>query len=210
MPHGHAREVAHERRIGGVHQRAFHAGSRDGVGAVQHVERNSRLGRGFQAVGHGGLVGVEPHADVLDVVHQRVEALQHFRRRPERASIEAVNLDARRGVGGILDSGAVFHSSEAVLGGEKRGHLDAGLFHEIHVAPAHAIQARLVRNQPYPLSAEKLEILIHQRIEASLRGGVARHLAARAGGEGVAVSGKRDVPHAHADARGHNGRDLGA
>ena len=80
VPHGNVmtgyKSVLHVDR-----QRAFHTFSIEGIDPVQNDERKLRLCSGFHAVEHGGDVGVEARANILNVEDQHLHPAQCFRGR---------------------------------------------------------------------------------------------------------------------------------
>ena len=142
------------------------------VGPVQHVEFNARFGRGLQGVSHRRDVGIEARADVLDIEHERVEALQLFRRGPLAvAAIEAVDGDSTALVDAIGNVRLVQFSAQPVLGREDR--FEADIWRrgqQVDVAPPQAVDPRVVGQEPDFLATQACETLGCKHIQPRLYG----------------------------------------
>ena len=75
---------------------ARHILAAERIGPVEHDEGNARRGRGLHGEAHGRDVGVEAHADVLDVEHQHVDVAQHGGRRLLGCAVQAEHGHADR------------------------------------------------------------------------------------------------------------------
>ena len=125
---------------------------------VRPVEDDDALpvrGGGFHGVRHGPDVGVVARADILDVEDERVEPLQHRRRRPPGGPVEAVDGDPSVRVGD-LDQ-VLLDGVEAVLGGEERGERHSRQpGHHVARVPEGRVHRRRVRDQPDPEAPQQL------------------------------------------------------
>ena len=121
VPHGHGK-ISDEIRFVQVQHRALDNFTTDRIGAIENEKRDVMLGRFLHAIGHGRRVGIKTHPGVLDVEDQRVDAFEHFIRRPKRVAIKAVDREAR---GWIFCGGDFFivAAGQSVFRAEKRNHL---------------------------------------------------------------------------------------
>jgi hypothetical protein len=108
----------------GIEHRPFHNLTAERIGAVEDEKRDVSLGSCLHAICHCCRVRIEPHAGVLNVEDQRVNALQHFVRGTKRFSIEAVNAKARRGIFGGSDL-FIIAAGKAVLRAEQGNQLNS-------------------------------------------------------------------------------------
>ena len=115
------RKGAGEGEIVGVEHRPFDVVAGEGVGAVENIEGDFRFRRFLHGVEHGGFVGVEAHAGILNIEDQGVDSRQHFGRGTVGGAVEAPDAESGGRVGRIGDAGMVFHAGEAVFGRKKRG-----------------------------------------------------------------------------------------
>jgi len=98
--------------------RAFDADPANRVDSIEHEELDLGLRGGFEAEPEGRDIGVEAAADVLDVKDQGVEVGQLRGSGTAVGSVEAVDDEARLGVGGVVDLFVEF-AGESVLGTEE-------------------------------------------------------------------------------------------
>ena len=99
--------------------RTFDAVAANGVHAVQHDELLARFRSRLEAVFHRGHVGVEAAAHVLDVEHQRIQALHLFLARGGAVTMQAEHGQAAFLVLVIVDLVLIQHAPDAVLGTEE-------------------------------------------------------------------------------------------
>ena len=117
------REVSNKAELSLVQHGAFDLEPVDGIRPIQHDDRNLPLGGLLHGIGHRRHVGVEAGTDVLEVDHERVDAVEHRRRRPAALAVEGVDRQAGLGVC-FGRHGRVEHTANAVLGTEERHELD--------------------------------------------------------------------------------------
>src|SRR5439155_18939312 len=129
---------------------------------------------------------VEPAADVLDVVNDRVHALEQFRRRFSARAVEAEDRQAGRLVAAVADP-LVERAAQAVLGAEKHDELNAGgLMQEVDGGAALAVSAGVVGDQRDRTALQAGEVLGGEDVDAGQTTGDAatRVLEGSAGAKG--------------------------
>ncbi len=165
-----------------LRHRPLHVGPSDRVGTVEHDHFGPRLRRRFEEVSERGLVGVEAHARVLDVVHHGVEVLHHVHRRMpllHRVAINAVHGNLGCGIDGIADVRSIHGPGDAVLRTEDGDQLHAGRMRkDVDRALALGVESALIRHQPDAArlalgSLENVEVTRFQDVEAGLHLSVA-------------------------------------
>ena len=115
--------MPHERLETGHEHHPLDLRAADRIGAVADDDLEALLARRLQAVRHRVDVGVDAHADVLEVDHERVEAVQHLGRRFPRLAVQRVDGHAADLVMGVprLDHVVLHVGPEPVLWPEDRG-----------------------------------------------------------------------------------------
>ena len=107
--------------------------------------------------------------------------------------------------------GVVPGSLQAVLGREQRLDVDAGLEHDIHVAPALAVETGVVGDEADALARQRRELLPGQNVQAGQNLGVSGDHAPDAGaGQRLVVAGQADPRRVHVQPRGNNGGHTAA
>ena len=144
--HGHF-EVGDERFQPGFERRSAHARRADRIGPVEHDHLHASLGSFLHKVGHCGGVGVEAHADILDVDHHRIESREHRSAWPAARPVETVDGETGGGVAPGFNV-ALSVGTQTVLGAEQRDQLHARrLGQDVDSAASGGIAARLVGEQ---------------------------------------------------------------
>ncbi len=92
------RKVRDEIRLVRVEHRPFDNFAAKGIRPVEHEESDISFCGLLHAIRHGHRVGVKPHARVLNIEDQRVNAFEHFIRGTVRFSIQAVHRKTGRGI----------------------------------------------------------------------------------------------------------------
>ena len=173
LPNRHAvadgkREIANEGKPVLLQHRTLHQSSADGVRAVEHVEGNSLSGGRLERVAQSSLVGVKAHAGVLNVKHERVDALKHLVGGAFGVVVKAVDGQAGGRFFGRGDA-VVGRAEKAMLGAEDGDQLDtARAIEQINGATAGAVASRVVGDQSDAVAAERREILRFQHVDAGL------------------------------------------
>ena len=165
----------HERLGSGVEERAAHRHAIDRVGAVEHDESHAVLGARFHAVPHRRDIGVEAATDVLDVEHDRVDALQHLLRRLACLAVERPDRQARRVVLAVADAFLVELALQSVLGREDRDELDGRKVRkDVDRATAVRGEAGVVRHEADLAAFELLAVVAREHVDAAEHGGALR------------------------------------
>ena len=126
VPRRHRRDVAGEPDAALVERGAFDLPAANRVRAVEHDDANLPLRRLLHHVRHRRAVGVEADAHVLQIDHERVDALQHLVGGTPRRAVERMDDQARLLVLRRRDV-LVDDAANAVLGAEERDERDVGL-----------------------------------------------------------------------------------
>ena len=187
LPHRHAvadrhREVADEAELRLVEHRALDLKPVDRVRPVEHDDRHLPLRRLLHGIGHRRHVGVEARADVLEIDDERVDAVEHRRRRPAAVAVERVDRQAGLGVGFGRHVG-VEHAADAVLGAEQRDQLDVlGVVQQVDRGRAVPRAAGVVRDEADALALRAARSPATRRTSRPvMTGSRAAPVAARAG-----------------------------
>ena len=112
------RMVIDEGHVARGRERTGHVDAVDGIRTIEDHDAQPALGRDGEGSVHGGGVGVETGADVLDVEHQRIDAGQHLVARRKAIAVEAVDGQARTFVAAVFDP-LVEIGEKAMLGSEE-------------------------------------------------------------------------------------------
>ena len=125
------------------------------------------LRRLLHADAHGGFVGVEACADVLDVVDERVDAFEHLGVRPGGFAVEAEHGQAGLFFDGVADL-FVELAEQAVLGGEDLHQLAVlGVGEQIERAAAIDGEAGVVGDQGDLAIVELLEVVTLEHVDSA-------------------------------------------
>ena len=141
-----------------------------GVGAVQHHERDACLRRRLHGVPHGGYVGIEAHACVLYVEEHQVEPQQILLARLLGGAVEAFHRYAAANVVGQVDP-VLGVSLQAVLRREDYRRLHPFLFHklkQVHLSD----HGGVVGDQGELLSLKRQESLLAKDFGSRLDNGL--------------------------------------
>ena len=126
----HRNRIHPDERFMPLHQhRPFHLRPADRIGPIAH-DRLDAVPRGrLQAVRHRVDVGINAHADVLQIDHQHVHFAQHGRGRLARFAVQGVDRDAAHGVFRVprFDHVVLHVRSKPVLGSEDGRQVRAGM-----------------------------------------------------------------------------------
>src|SRR5438309_1533972 len=138
----------------------------DRVRAVRHDDPLAAA-RGFAHHEHRARgIGVVPGADVLQVDHDDVDAVQDREIGWARRGVEAVNWKPGGRVHGVGEPRAVLFAAEPVLGAEQhRQPITAGE-QAVDVAAALTVDAGLVREQGQPLAGEQVRRVGQQDLDS--------------------------------------------
>ena len=138
------------------------------IGAIEDKEGDVVFRGFFHAVAHGGGVGVEANAGVLNVENKCVNALQHVVGGAEVFTIEAEDGEAS---GGILGGRDFFIgvARDAVFGAEKRDQMNTGSFsEEFDGGTLLEIHAGVIGDHADIFATERGEFFGFQDVEAGL------------------------------------------
>jgi len=114
-------KLAHEGEESRTGEQALHFNSSQGIGPVQNHKADVVFCRGLHGQSQRADVGIGAGADVLDIIYQHVNPLQHLRRGFTGFPVNAVHRQTGMGVGVILHvvTGSVI-TANPMLGTEKR------------------------------------------------------------------------------------------
>ena len=121
--------IADERLASRIGDGPLHVDSTDGIGPIEHEDRLLCLRGCFKKIPERTLVGVEAHANVLNVVDNRIQIGKFFGSGPPfrvRVAVDAIDGNAGRGIVRVANGGGVECAGNAVLGAEDRLELNAG------------------------------------------------------------------------------------
>jgi len=164
---GHG-EIANEIEAVGVEHGAFDDFAAKRIGAVEDEEGDFAAGGFFHGIGHGGLVGVEAYAGVLDIEDEGVDAAEHVVGEAARFAVETVNGQAGGGVGGVGDF-FVELAADAVFGAEQRDESDArGAGEKVDGGAAVAGNAGVVGDEADAAATKGSEVLLDEDVKAGL------------------------------------------
>lgn len=140
----------------------------DGIRPVEHDEAFVVGGCCFHGVSHGGDVGVEACADVLDFEDECVDVREHFGGGFACVAVEGVDGEFGEGVDGVVDLGLVEGAVEAVLGTEECGEVDVGgLVEEVDGAAVLGIERGVIDDETDAAHVLKWgEILMGELVDA--------------------------------------------
>jgi len=184
------RKIRGEGSLVRIEHRSFDDFAADWIGAVQNEERNVVLGGGLHAVGHRRRVRVKPHAGILNVEDQRINADEHIVGGPPIVTVEAEHGEAR----GRIFGGKklfVFAAGETVLRTEKRDELHAcGVHQNVNGATSLRIEAGVIGDQANVFSTKRGELLGFENVEADLHAGCVTRVFGRLRGGGGGEQGQ--------------------
>src|SRR3989475_951699 len=138
----------------------------DRVWAVRHDDPLAATRRLAHQEHGGGRIAVVPGADVLQIDHNRIDAVQHGEVGRARRGVEAVNWKPGGRVHGVGEPRAVLRAAESVLGTEQRRHAMAAGDQALYVAAALTVDAGLVREQGQPLAGEQVRRVGQQDLDS--------------------------------------------
>ena len=167
---------AHERVIAVLHQISLHLVAAQRIGPVEHHEFLALLGTSLHAHPHGGIEGVAAAPDVLNVVDQHVDVLEHLGRGLVRLAVERVHLHAGFGVDLVAHRIAgVGVAAHAMLGAVERHQFHTGsLIEDVNCRLEIVVDSTGIGHQPHALALQLLEAAVAQHLDAGFHHGTHR------------------------------------
>src|ERR1700678_975650 len=167
---GHGK-IAGERNASLVKYGPFDSLTAQRIRPVEDEEWEFVFGGGFQAIAHGGSIGVEADAVQLNIENNRVDSFEHVVGRRAGVAVEAEDRQTGNAVGGAFHFGVSF-SSDAVFRTEDRDQFYAvGMGQDINRAPALRVDAGLIGDQADVFALQRREIHPFEDVDARLGGG---------------------------------------
>ena len=175
---GHGK-IAGERNASLVKYGPFDSFTAQRIRPVEDEEWEFVFGGSFQAIAHGGSIGIEADAGVLHIENQRVDSFEHVVGRRAGVAVEAEDRQTGNAVGGAFHFGVSF-SSDAVFRTEDRDQFYAvGMGQDINRAPALRVDAGLIGDQADVFALQRREIHPFEDVDARLGGGGRRCISRR-------------------------------
>jgi len=176
LTHGHAvtnREAmeADERLLAVVQHRARDVNAVDRVRAVENNKSDVVVGSRLHRVTHRRNIGIEARTDVLDIKHNGIDSIEHFRSWPSDFSVKTEDLNSGAGIDVIINNRDVELPAKAVFRAKYPHELNIfGVMQKENGALPVSVDAGVVGDQRDPVAMQRLEIVARQNVDASQHG----------------------------------------
>ena len=160
------RVIRDEREFVAVSNRAFDVETADRIRPIQNKDRQLNLCGFLHHVTKRRDVGIEPRADVLDIVDKRVEIFELLGFGPAALAVEGINWKPGRVVFRIRDF-VVNEATNAVFGREERDEFHARRFvQHVDRLSSFAIATGVIRNQTDAHACKWFEVVSLEHVDA--------------------------------------------
>ena len=176
LAHGHTvtnRETmkADKRLLAVVQHRARDVNAVDRVRAVENNKSDMAVSGRLHRVSHRRNVSIKARTDVLNIKHNGVDSIEHFRGGPSDFSVKTEDLNSGAGIDVIINNRNVELPAEAVFRAEYTHELNVvGVVQETNSALPVSIDTGVVGNQRDPVAMQRLEVVARQNVDARQNG----------------------------------------
>ena len=127
-------------------------------------------GSGFHDVGQGADVSKRAATDVLNVVDEHIDILQHLVRRRAIFAIERINGQSRSRVGVVSHRVTGMHIASHTMLRAKQSHqlYVLGSMQDVDIRPQVIVYSRRIGDQTDPQVLQDFEVLLFQNLYAGL------------------------------------------